>query len=127
MIRYSGTIIGKVVIKQGDKKVNVQIRLANCIAALIIVTKATKEQCQWYGVKGEKYLHTIYDHFPDIESLKYRLKIYGKILHNEVVDISLNLYFKECRTMLLYFVKSGYKVNCFYKAYCYNKKIREAE
>lgn len=109
MLRYSGTTMGEVVIKQDDHKFKIQIRSANCIAALIHIKKITE------GENKGKYLHTLYSFFANEQHLKNMLKEQGRVIYNEVVSISLNLYFKECWTMLKYFVKSGYKVKCYHK------------
>ena len=43
------------------------------------------------------------------------MKQYGDVLADEVVSIELNMFYKENYTLLKYFVKSGYKVKCYYK------------
>ena len=119
MLRYSGTTIGKIRIAQswGDNEkheFNVQIRLANCVAALIHVRRATEEDNKRYGGKGG-YIHTLYGFFADEKHLKNLLKEYGSVILDEVKSIELNMYYKECWILLKYFVKSGYKVKCYYE------------
>lgn len=41
-INYNGTTIGKIVIKQGENKFNLQIRQGNCLAVIINVRKVTE-------------------------------------------------------------------------------------
>ena len=99
-IRYNGTTIGKIVIKQGENRFNLQIRQGNCLAVVIYVRKATD---------------TLYTFFGDEQHLKNMMKNYGNVLSDEVVSIELNMFYKENYTLLKYFVKSGYKVKCYYK------------
>ena len=60
-LKYNGTTIGKIVIKQGENKFNLQIRQGNCLAVIINVRKATEEELMKYP-KG-KYVHTLYSFF----------------------------------------------------------------
>ena len=99
-IRYGGTTIGKIVIKQGENKFNLQIRQGNCLAVIIYVREATD---------------TLYTFFGDEQHLKNMMKNYGNVLSDEVVSIELNMFYKDNYTLLKYFVKSGYKVKCYYK------------
>lgn len=47
--------------------------------------------------------------------MKSIMKDYGNVLADEVVSIKLNMFYRENYTLLKYFVKSGYKVECYYK------------
>ena len=116
MLRYSGTTIGKIVIKDSirkDKKWTLQIRYGNCLAVIIHVRKSTEEELKEHP-QG-KYIHTLYSFFADEAHLKNMMKNEGKVLFDEVVSIELNMFYKENYTLLKYFVKSGYKVKCYYK------------
>ena len=99
-LTYNAVTIGKIVIKQGENKFNLQIRQGNCLAVIIYVQKATD---------------TLYTFFDDEQHLKNMMKNYGNVLSDEVVSIELNMFYKENYTLLKYFVKSGYKVKCYYK------------
>lgn len=113
-ISYNRTTIGKIVIKQRERKFNLQIRQGNCIAVIVHVRKSTEEELKKHP-QG-KYVHTIYSFYADENHLKNLLKNEGKILFDDVVSIELNMFYKENYTLLKYFVKSGYKVKCYYKA-----------
>lgn len=114
MLRYNGTTIGKVVIKQQDKKFTIQIRQGNCLAVLVHVRKLTDEERKEDSVN--KYRHTLYTFFADEQHMKNILKHEKSVFGDEnVVRIELNLFYKECKTLLKYFALSGHKVTCYYK------------
>lgn len=112
-LRYNGTIIGKIVIKQKDNKFNLQIRQGNCLAVIINVRKTTEEELKKHP--NSKLVHTLYTFFTDEHHLKNLLKNEGGVIFDEVISIELNMFYKENYTLLKYFVKSGYKVKCYYK------------
>lgn len=112
-LTYTGTTIGKIIIKQGKQKFNLQIRQGNCLAVIINVRKATEEELKEHP-EG-KYIHTLYTFYADEQHMKNMMKSYDKVLFDEVVSIELNMFYKENYTLLKYFVKSGYKVKCYYK------------
>ena len=115
-LTYTGTTIGKIVIKDAirkDKKWNLQIRTGNCLAVIIHSRKCTEEELK-ENPKG-KYVHTLYSFFVDGKHLQNILKSKGKVLFDDVVSIELNMFYEENYTLLKYFVKSGYKVKCYYK------------
>lgn len=112
-INYNGTTIGKIVIKQGENKFNLQIRQGNCLAVIINVRKVTEEELMKYP--KAKYVDTLYSFFSDERHMKSIMKDYGNLLEDEVISIELNMFYKENYTLLKYFVKSGYKVKCYYK------------
>lgn len=112
-LEYTGTTIGKIIIKQGEDKFNLQIRQGNCLAAIVNVRKATDEELK--EVPNGKYIHTLYTFFNDEQHLKDMMKQFGHILFDEVLNIELNMFYKENYTLLKYFVKSGYKVKCYYR------------
>lgn len=112
-LSYNGTTIGKIVIKQGENKLPLQIRQGNCLAVIINVRKADEEELKEHP--DGKYIHTLYTFYADEQHLKNMMKMYGNVLADEVVSIELNLFYKENYTLLKYFVKSGYRVKCYYK------------
>lgn len=112
-LSYNETTIGKIVIKKGENKFNLQIRQGNCLAVIIYVRKATEYELKEHP--ESKYIHTLYSFFVNEQHLKNLLKRRGKVLFNDGVSIELNLFYKENYTLLKYFVKSGYKVKCYYK------------
>lgn len=112
-LRYNSTTIGKIVINQGENKFNLQIRQGNCLAVIINVRKATEEELK--EQPNGKYIHTLYSFFTNEQHLKNMMKSYGNVLADKVVSIELNMFYKENYTLLKYFVKSGYKVKCYYK------------
>ena len=118
MIRYNGTTIGTIDIEQehdGKKyKYTLQIRQGNCLAVIIYVRKATPEELA-ENPEG-KWYHQLYTFYSDEQHLKNILKHEKDVLFGEkVTSIKLNLYYKECNTLLKYYVRSGHKVTCFYK------------
>jgi hypothetical protein len=55
--------------------------------------------------------------------MKNIIKNEGDIFFGETVtSIKLNLYYKECKTLLKYFTLAGHTVKCYYKAPKGNKK-----
>ena len=112
-LSYNGTTIGKIVIKQGKNKLPLQIRQGNCLAVIINVRKADEEELKEHP--DGKCIHTLYTFYADEQHLKNMMKMYGNVLADEVVSIELNLFYKENYTLLKYFVKSGYRVKCYYK------------
>lgn len=118
-LRYNGITIGKIVIEQeyaGEKrKFNLQIRQGNCLAVILYVRKATLEELE-KNPKG-KWYHQLHMFYANEQHMKNMMKEYGKVLDemDRVVSCELNLYYKECWTLLKYFTKSGYKVKCYYK------------
>lgn len=117
MLRYNGTTIGTITIKQNhygeEYKYTLQIRQGNCLAVVIFVRKSTEEELA-KNPEG-KWYHSLYTFFADEQHLKNILKHEGDVLFGEkVVGIKLNLFYKECNTLLKYFTKSGHKVTCYY-------------
>ena len=117
-LRYNGTTIGKIVIEQevGDEKYkyNLQIRQGNCLAVILFVRRSTPEELEKHP--AGKWYHQLFTFFADEQHCKNIMKDYGDILCGEkVLSCELNLYYKECWTLLKYFTKSGYKVKCYYK------------
>ena len=118
MLRYGSAKLGTVTIvqkfKDEDIKYTIQIRDANCIAAFIYVRRATPEELE--KNPAGKWYHQLYTFFADEQHMKNIMKDYGDIMCGErVVSVKLNMYYKECYTLLKYFVKSGHKVTCYYK------------
>lgn len=117
MLRYTGTTYGKVYIEQVHKDIKqrftIEIREGNCLAVFIHVRKATDEELT-KNPQG-KYIHTLWNFLADEQHAKNILKHQEKVLGDEVLKIELNMYYKECYTLLKYFMKSGYKVTCYYK------------
>ena len=112
-LRYGGTTIGKIVIKREDNKFNLQIRQGNCLAVIINVRKITEEELEKHP--NSKFVYTLYTFFADEHHLKNLLKNEGGVIFDDVISIELNMFYKENYTLLKYFVKSGYKVKCYYK------------
>lgn len=116
-LRYNGTTIGTMKIKQnrGDETLafNLQIRQGNCLAVVIYVRKSTEEELQ-KNPEG-KWYHQLITFYQDGQHMANIIKDYGSLFDDEVVNIKLNMYYKECWTLLKYFTISGYKVTCYYK------------
>lgn len=102
-ITYNKNVMGTMSIKQGANKFKIQIRQGNCLAVFIHASKQ----------EDGKYLHTLYSFFVDEAHLK-RIINGDRPFWDKVVSIELNLYYKECATLLKHLVKF-YKVKCYYK------------
>ena len=118
MLHYNGTTIGKINITQerdGEKlHFTLQIRQANCLCAIIHVRKSTPEELGKHP--NGRFVHTLWTFYVNEQHLKNIFKDEGDVLFGETVtSISLNMYYKECNTLLKYFTKSGRKVTCYYK------------
>lgn len=117
-LRYNGVTIGKVRIAQerGGEKLHfeLQIRQGNCLAVLLHVRKLTEEEKKEHP--ESTCMHTLYSFFVDEQHCKNIMKSQGDIMcGEEVTSVELNMYYKECWTLLKYFTKSGHKVKCYYK------------
>ena len=114
MLDYSSTTYGYLTIKQGDAQYKMDIREANCLCAFIHIRKASEEELKKYP-KG-KYIHTLYSFFMDEKHVKNIMKDNnGKLFMDEVISISLNLYYKQSEKLLKIFTKAGYQVTCYYE------------
>ena len=118
-LHYNGITMGKLTIEQefgGEKRrFNLQIRQGNCLAVIIYVRRATAEELE-RNPKG-KWFHQLHMFYANEQHMKNMLKDYGSVLDDmdKVISCELNMYYKECWTLLKYFTKSGYKVKCYYK------------
>lgn len=110
MLRYTSTTIGELVIKQNEKKFKIQIRQGNCLAVFIHVRKNEKSKG-----KHDRYIHTLYSFYADEQHLKKIVKEFGNVISDEITSLRLNMYYKECYTLLKYFVKQAKSVTCYYK------------
>ena len=98
------SLMGTMTIKQGENKFKIQIMQGNCLAVFIHVSKQ----------EDGRYLHTLYSFYADEAHLKRIIKNDGKPFWDEIVSIELNMYYKECATLLKHLVKF-HKVKCYYK------------
>lgn len=130
-LRYTGVMLGTLTIKQpklspnGDhvtdnrgrkvfNKFVIQIRQCNALAAFIYVYK---------NEKGDIH-HQLYTFFVDQSHMRNMMKDEslankdGKhhLLGDNVVEIKLNTYHKECMQMLTLLTKDGYEVKCYYNS-----------
>lgn len=127
-LTYSGVMLGTMKIKQPMRengeyvkdekgrivynKFKIQIRQGNCLAVFIYP----------YKKDGELY-HQLYTFFSDTQHMKNMMKDtslaggFGKhhLFFDEVVEIKLNTFYKECMQMLPLLTKDGYEVQCYYK------------
>lgn len=115
MLRYTGVTYGKVTIEQHYKEIKrrfvIDIREGNCLAVFVHIRKATEDELK--DDPEGKYVHTLYSFLADEQHAKNILK-HDKLFGNDkVVKIDLNLHYKESWTLLKYFMKSGYRVNCY--------------
>lgn len=132
MIHYYGNNIGTFTLWQkrddceGDavdangrpvyNKFKIQIRKSNCLMCAIHVHKVDNP-------KNPKlcWRHDLVMFFVDERHLKNCLKDYEQgfffknLFSGELHNIRLNLYHKECQTILKYMVRDGLRVSCYYK------------
>lgn len=71
-LNYTGTIYGRVTIKQGKNKYTIDIRQANCLCAFIHVRKATKEELE--KDPKIKYYHNLYSFYLNEQHIKKHSK-----------------------------------------------------
>ena len=121
-IRYSGTTIGTFTLVQRRKdeekprKYKIQIRKANCLMCAIHVRKIDNPENQKLC-----WRHDLVMFFNDEQHLKNCIKSVGNkdffnnLFTGKLTDIKLNLFHKECNTLLKYMVRDGLKVKCYYK------------
>ena len=100
MVSYNENLMGAMTITQKTNQYTIQIRQGNCLAVFIHESK--------------EYV-TLYSFFADEQHLKNIIKADKKPFWDEVTNIRLNLRYKECNTLLKYFVRSGYEVSCYYE------------
>lgn len=102
MLTFTEELLGKIKIKQKENVFEIEIRKGNCLAVFIHVGK---------NQEG-KTIHTLYNFYSDEQHLKNIIKNDKKIIFDEVLEIELNMAYKECYILLKYFVNSGYEVKC---------------
>lgn len=105
-INYKGTELGYMIVKCNGKNERVSLRKSNCLAFWLYVYQ---ENGKWY--------HSIYDVWLDEQCIKRLDKNGYPILREQdgIVEIGLNLYFKECKKILDIIIKHNYEVKVFYK------------
>ena len=103
MITYTEELLGKIQIKQKENVFNIEIRRGNCLAVFIHIGKN----------KNSEIIHTLYNFFADEKHIKNIIKHDKKVIYDEVLEINLNMFYKESYTLLKYFLESGYKVLCY--------------
>lgn len=96
--------MGKLTIRQKEKKYNVNIYSGNALAIFI---------CEYKQNNQDEYV--LYDFFADKKHCDNIIKNRKRLLSNDVVSIELNLYYRSAQTLLKILVKNGYKVKCYYK------------
>lgn len=118
-LTYNGTTIGKIRITQEYQpgqfaNYTLQIRQGNCLAVAIYVRPLTDEEKA--QAPGMRYRHQLWTFWGDEQHMKNIIKNEGDIFFGEkVTSVELNMYYKECSTLLKYFTRSGHKVTCYYK------------
>lgn len=117
-INYSGTTIGTFVLVQKNKdeekprRYKIQIRQSNCLMCAIHVYKfdnpENPELC---------WKHELVCFFLDEAHLKrcVKDKRFSSYFSGTLTNIKLNLFYKECKTLLKYMIKDGLEVTCYYK------------
>ena len=96
--------MGKLTIRQKEKKYNVNIYSGNVLAIFI---------CEYKQDNEERYI--LYNFFADKKHCDNIIKNGKQLFPDKVVSIELNLYYRSAQTLLEILVKNGYKVKCYYK------------
>ena len=121
-IRYNGNIMGTITIAQQRKdedkprKFKIQIRQGNCLAVFLYVYKEENPEDPKHP-----WVHQLMNFLGDEQHLKNLTKtkhtdIFAWMLSTNWIDkVELNLFYKECDTLLKYMVRDGLKVQCYYK------------
>ena len=97
--------MGKLTIKYKGKKYNIDIFTGNALAVLI----------HEYKDSDGNEMYVLYDFFSDKKHIKNIISNRKNLINDDVVKIELNLWYKPAEELLPYLVKSGYKVECYYK------------
>lgn len=101
---YEG-LIGTMTIRQREHTFEIQIRQGNCLAVFIHVRK---------DEDSDEYIHTLYMFFADEAHLKRCMKTMGNPFGDEIVNIRLNMKYKESTKLLKHLVKLC-NVECYYE------------
>ena len=118
-LRYSGVTIGTFTLVQESggetKKFPIQIRQGNCLAVFLHVYKQKEPENPKFP-----WVHDLVSFFADEQHIKnifkdYKTNVFGQLFWGDLKNIKLNLYYKECNTLLKYFTRDGLKVQCYYK------------
>lgn len=99
MLRFTETLLGKMVIEQDGKKYTIEIREGNCLAVFVY-----KNEGGW----------NLYSFFVDSSHFR-RMAKGGKVFSDDVKRIRLNLRYRQSRTLARLFTKNGYEVTCYYE------------
>lgn len=122
MLRYTSTKLGTLTIVQqrGDeekpRKFKIEIREGNCLAVFLYIYKEEKPQDP-----KRPWVHQLVGFFADERHLKNIVQSHDKeafaCFFNaiKIEKVKLNIYHKECKTLLKYMVRDGLKVECYYK------------
>ena len=110
MLRVNYNIkYGEVTLKQKDTAFKVEIFWANALCAFIY-------QYKEHGKDMVRLLSFFADekHIENCEKDASNGDVLSYILWGEIVDVRLNLYYKEANILLKHFVKN-HQVTCYYK------------
>ena len=102
-LTYNSVILGKVIVMEDGHRRELEIRQGNALGIVIYP----------YVLNGVVY-HQLYTFWADEQHMKNIIKNHGDIFFGKTVDITLNMYHKECRKILEYALKSGHDVTCKY-------------
>ena len=117
-ICYNGKMLGTFTLVQQRKdeeksrKYKIQIRQSNCLACFLHIYKFENKENPKLCWK-----HNLVMFFSDERHLKNCLKehTFEDLFCGKLKGIKLNLYYKECNTLLKYMVRDGLEVKCYYK------------
>ena len=100
--------------KQIWREFKIQLREANVLFCALNIYKQDEPEDP-----SRPYVHQMVSFFVDEQHLKRCFKKsktnnFEYWLSGKLTNIRLNLYYKDARTLLKYFIKDGYKVYCYY-------------
>ena len=101
--------MGEVVLNQThDDKTNtfvIDICQANATCAFI---------SHYTDDKGDRW-NTLQGFFADKQHVKNLIKYKCELFSGDIVKVTLNMWYKESKDILTYFVRMGHKVECYYE------------
>lgn len=97
--------MGEVILKQNDNLFAIDICQANATCAFIHAHK---------DLHGETE-HTLQGFFADKQHINNLIKNKCELFYGKILSVKLNMWYKESKDILTYFVRMGHKVECYYQ------------
>lgn len=97
--------MGEVMLKQNDNLYAIDICQANATCAFI--SHHTDEH-------GDKW-NTLQGFLSDKQHVKNLIKDKCELFYGKILSVKLNMWYKDSKDILTYFVRMGHKVECYYQ------------